>query len=760
MQYLDQLNDVQRAAVVATTGPSLIVAGAGSGKTRVLTYRIAHLLATGTKPWNILALTFTNKAAREMQNRIASLVGEQNSQALVMGTFHSIFSKILRIEHERIGFPSSYTIYDTTDSKSLVKSIIKEMNLDDKVYKPNHILNRISMAKNNLVTCDAYLANRDLLATDSANKMPLIGTIFQKYTAKCKHDGAMDFDDLLLYTNILFRDNPDILDKYQQKFKYVLVDEYQDTNYAQYLIIKKLAQQHQNICVVGDDAQSIYSFRGAKIENILNFRNDYPQCKLFKLEQNYRSTQNIVSAANSLIKKNEHQIPKDVFSEKDEGEPVHVIEALTDIEESYNVVGDILARKNNLHLNFKDFAILYRTNAQSRIFEEALRKRNFPYKIYGGQSFYQRKEVKDVIAYMRLTVNPDDGEALRRVINYPARGIGETTIQKISTAATENECSMWNVIKHPDVFPINVNKGTLSKISDFILLIESFAQQIDKLDAYDMARTIIDSVGIKNEFLGSDDTEDKSRLENIEELLRGISDFVAANYRDDNVPRLANFLENVALITDQDNKKTESQDSVTLMTIHSAKGLEFPYVYIVGMEEGLFPSQMSVHSQSELEEERRLFYVALTRAMNTATISFCRSRAKYGGAREQVSPSRFIRDIDPQYLSKSTSSSTTRPTFGSGTFEITRQQPGVGIAAQRRLQQLNKESSRPSNIVPSALSEIRSGAMVAHQLFGNGKVLKLEGEGDSRSAIVFFPKAGEKKLLLKFAKLQVINGQD
>ena len=765
--YLDQLNDVQRAAVQAMQGPCLIVAGAGSGKTRVLTYRIAHLLANGVKPWNILALTFTNKAAREMQNRIDNLVGRSDAQSIVMGTFHSIFSHILRMESACLGFPSSYTIYDTTDSKSLIKSIIKEMRLDDKVYKPNHVANRISMAKNNLVTADAYKASGELMAADNANRMPLIATIYERYVARCRQASAMDFDDLLLNTNILFRDNPAVLDKYQQRFKYILVDEYQDTNYAQYLIIKKLAQQHQNICVVGDDAQSIYSFRGAKIENILNFRNDYPQCRLFKLEQNYRSTQNIVSAANSLIKKNEHQIPKDVFSEKDEGAPVRVMSAMTDIEESYNVVGDIFAKIANNHCHYSDFAILYRTNAQSRTFEEALRKRNFPYKIYGGQSFYQRKEVKDAIAYMRLIVNNNDDEALKRIINYPARGIGDATVEKVSSVAGVNSCSIWAVITNPDLLVMaGLNRGTLAKIAGFVDLIGKFIPQLEQVDAYDLAREIIDSVGIKNEFQNSDDPEDQSRLENIEELLRGISDYVAANYKEGESPRLSGFLENVALITDQDNRKTESMDSITLMTIHSAKGLEFPYVYIVGVEEGLFPSAMSVYSQQELEEERRLFYVALTRAMQEVTVSYSRSRAKYGGAREQTVPSRFIKDIDPQYMSvvagvvggaqRATFGSSS---FGSSSFGQTKIPAGTSFAAQRRLQQIRQQPGQPSGIQPSPIDSIRSGVTVLHQQFGQGKVLRMDGNADSRAAIIFFPKAGEKKLLLKFAKLQVVDRQ-
>jgi len=768
MSYLDELNEVQRAAVVATTGPSLIVAGAGSGKTRVLTYRIAHLLATGVKPWNILALTFTNKAAREMQSRIAGLVGESKAQDLFMGTFHSIFSRILRIESERLGFPSTYTIYDTTDSKSLLKSVIKEMNLPDDVYKVNHIMNRISMAKNNLVTWESYEANAELQESDKACKMPLISAIYKRYVIRCRQSSAMDFDDLLLYTNILFRDNPDLLTKYQDKFKYILVDEYQDTNFSQYMIIKKLAQQHHNISVVGDDAQSIYSFRGAKIENILSFQRDYPECKLFKLEQNYRSTQTIVSAANSLIKKNEHQIPKDVFSDGEEGAPIKVMAAMTDIEESYNVVGDIFANMTTHRLHYKDFAILYRTNAQSRTFEEALRKRNFPYRIYGGQSFYQRKEIKDVIGYMRIIVNPNDNEAFKRVVNYPARGIGETSLSHLAQAAALNNCSMWTIAKNLNFNTVGLKSAAVTKITAFVQLIEKFAVEADKTDAYDMARTIINEVGIKNEYSNSSDNEDESRLQNIEELLHGINDYVTANYSDENIPTIAGFIENVALITDQDNKKTENADSVTLMTIHSAKGLEFPFVYVVGMEEGLFPSSRSVYSQHELEEERRLFYVALTRAKEQAVLSFCRSRAKYGSTRESVSPSRFIKDIDPQYLSQPASHSDSRATFGSstfghsiGSFGHALATGGIGagrpnIGAQRRLQQLQQKDNQPSSIIPSPISEIRAGSVVLHERFGKGKVLKMDGDEANRLAIIFFPKAGEKKLLLKFAKLQVV----
>lgn len=755
MDYLDQLNDVQRSAVLNTEGPSLIIAGAGSGKTRVLTYRIAHLLATGVKPWNILALTFTNKAAREMRSRIESLVGE-DSQSLMMGTFHSIFSKILRYESERLGFASSFTIYDTADSKSLVKSIIKEFNLDEKIYKPNHVMNRISMAKNNLITSDVYRANGEITATDAANKMPLIGTIYERYATRCKQSSAMDFDDLLLYTNILFRDNPDILDKYQERFKYILVDEYQDTNFAQYLIIKKLAQIHNNISVVGDDAQSIYSFRGAKIENILNFKNDYPHCQIFKLEQNYRSTQNIVAAANSLIKKNEHQIPKDVFSTNDEGMPIKVMESITDIEESYNIVREIFNDVNSKHLHYKDIAILYRTNAQSRVFEEALRKRNFPYRIYGGLSFYQRKEIKDLIAYMRLVVNPDDGEAVKRVINYPARGIGETTLMKVIMASVQQEVSLWHVLKNLRTNPCGIANKTIEKIESFIKLIEGFTVLAQNNDAYDTVLQMIDILGIKNEFSNSDDPEDKSRLENIEELLRGISDHVATNSSKGEDVSLASFLENVALITDQDNKNTENLDSVTLMTIHSAKGLEFPHVYIVGVEEGIFPSKMSVNSQSELEEERRLFYVAITRGMNKVVVSYSKNRAQYGKDREAVAPSRFIKDIDEKYISRpQVGVMRQQPTFSSSSFgQSSRPAFASKVAMQNRLAQIQQRSD--TNFVPSPASEIRAGVSVLHQQFGEGRVLQMGGDdADNRYAIIFFHKVGEKKMLLKFAKLQV-----
>ena len=758
------LNESQQAAVECIDAPSLVIAGAGSGKTRVLTYKVAYLLEHGYEPWNILALTFTNKAAKEMRDRIGRLVGEERARLLWMGTFHSIFARILRFEAEVMGYTSDYTIYDAQDAQSVVKQIIKELALDDKKYKPGVVASRISEAKNNMVTSRAYEQNRQVRSRDDASQMSEISRIYAIYDQRLRQSNAMDFDDLLLNTYRLFEEHPDIRDKYQDRFRFVLVDEYQDTNFAQYLIVRKLSQLHNNICVVGDDAQSVYSFRGAKIENILNFQNDFPNCKLFKLEQNYRSTQMIVSAANSLIKKNINQIPKEVFSDGDEGAPINVIDTLTDTEESVSVVSDIYSNMASQHLHFSDFAILYRTNAQSRNFEEALRKRSMPYRIYGGLSFYQRKEVKDAIAYMRMVVNPDDGEALRRVINYPSRKIGETTLDKIAQAAANNNTSLWQGIVHPEQNFASLSRDALHRIAGFVELIQSFVVKLTTTDAYELAREIIARSGVTEEYRQSDVPEDRSRMENIEELLSGISDYVAANYKDGSpVPMLTGFLENVALITDQDNKKTENQDSVTLMTIHSAKGLEFPYVYVVGMEEGLFPSAMSVYSQSELEEERRLFYVAITRAKQQVTLSYCRSRFKYG-SREQTTASRFIRDIDPQYLTRSaTTQGMMRPTFGQSTFghssfNPTRIPHGVGMAAQRRLQQLQR--SQPASAESGqqqSTDNVRPGAVVTHKIFGQGKVLKVEGEGDSRAAIIFFPKSGEKKLLLKFAQLSVVH---
>lgn len=764
--YLEQLNKPQREAVEAKDGPTLVIAGAGSGKTRVLTYRIAHLLATGTPPWAILALTFTNKAAREMKERIGKVVGGDLSTSLWMGTFHSIFSKILRMEAEKLGFPSAFTIYDTTDSKSLIKAIVKDLKLDDKVYKPAAVLARISMAKNNLITAEAYKGNAPAIEADRQSKRPEIVRIYQHYASRCRQSGAMDFDDLLLYTNILFRDHPDVLDKYRQKFKYILVDEYQDTNFSQYLIVKKLSQQHNNICVVGDDAQSIYSFRGAKIENILNFKSDYPAHKLFKLEQNYRSTQTIVDAANSLIKKNEKQIPKEVFSENDEGELINIIDAYTDKEEGYQVINDLFDQIANKQLSYQDFAILYRTNMQSRIFEEALRKRNIPYKIYGGLSFYQRKEVKDLIAYFRMAVNPDDSEALKRVINYPARGIGATTLTKLETNAATYGVSIWKVITNTDKFPLEVNKGTLNKINGFAQMIQNFISIKDQNDAYDLAQIIASETGLMKDLNQGNTIEERSRYENVEELLNGIRDYATANYQEGNPARLDGFLENVALLTDQDSDDPDDMNRVTLMTIHSAKGLEFPHVYIVGMEEELFPSAMSSHTQKELEEERRLFYVAITRAEQRVTLSYCKSRFRYGSP-VNTKMSRFLNEIDKQYVKgkqlfgnkpmnndfADTSNEVSFERRGSAFKKPSR--AGANLAANRKLK-LIKNSPDP-NFKSSSPSEFKSGMNVEHQQFGTGRIVQIEGDGTNRKAVVFFPKFGEKKLLLRFARLRIVD---
>lgn len=763
--FLDELNDTQQQAVMAKDGPSLVIAGAGSGKTRVLTYRIAYLLAKGVAPWNILALTFTNKAAREMQERIARLVGDQLASSLWMGTFHSIFSRILRSESERLGFPSSFTIYDTTDSKSLIKSIVKQLNLDEKEYKPSTVLTRISMAKNNLITAQTYKGNKAALDADRQAKRPEIFRIYEIYSARCFQSGAMDFDDLLLYTNILFRDHPDILDKYQQKFKYLLVDEYQDTNFSQYLIVKKLCQQHNNICVVGDDAQSIYSFRGAKIENILNFRSDYPAHKIFKLEQNYRSTKTIVNAANGIIKKNEHQIPKNVFSENSEGELIKIIDAYTDNEEGYQVINDLYEQMALKQLKFEDFAILYRTNAQSRIFEEALRKRNFPYKIYGGLSFYQRKEIKDLIAYLRLVINPNDSEAFKRVINYPARGIGNTTLEKLEQAATDYNTSLWLVATHLEKFTLNINKGTSTKIQSFIDLIEHFKLLNETNDAYDIAQQVASASGIMKDLHQGETVEERAKYENIEELLNGISDFVATQSRKNEPGKLENFLENVALLTDQDTEKKDDRNKVTLMTIHSAKGLEFPQVYVVGMEEELFPSKLSVYNQPELEEERRLFYVAITRAEQRVTLSYCRSRYKYGTP-TSTTPSRFLRDIEQQYISTNKSfdgkfkpgtenSDEQIINTSSGSSFKKPSSLGMNLAASRKLKQMDANS--PSDFIADAPEKIKSGMNVEHAQFGTGRVLQIEGEDTNKKAVIFFPKFGEKKLLLRFARLRILN---
>lgn len=751
MNFLNELNDSQRAAVECTQGPALVIAGAGSGKTRVLTYRIAQLLSQGVPAYKILALTFTNKAAREMQKRIAELVGSEIAANLWMGTFHSIFSKILRFEADKLGYTSSFTIYDTQDSKNLIKAIVKDMKLDDKVYKPNVILGRISMAKNNLIVAQSYAQNNRILTEDTAGKRPLIGEIYKQYQQRCKQSDTMDFDDLLLQTNILFRDHPEILEKYQEKFNYILVDEYQDTNYSQYLIVKKLSEKHRNICVVGDDAQSIYSFRGARIENILNFKNDYPDYKLFKLEQNYRSTTTIVDAANSVISKNKEQIPKKTFSENEEGEKIKVMRALSDKEEGFQVTNEIFKLANYEQQEYSDFAILYRTNAQSRILEEALRKRNIPYKIYGGQSFYQRKEIKDLLAYFRLSVNQNDEEALKRIINYPRRGIGDSTVEKLREIALKYQVSMWTVLCNLNKVADAFNSGTLAKLSKFAAMIDRFREQVPNENAYDIAYVIARTSGIIDDLSADETPEGVSRKENIQELLNGIKDFSETAYKEGKDDKLPAFLEGVALLTDQDGEKEGDQNKVTLMTIHSSKGLEFSNVFLAGMEEELFPAQQCVASPSALEEERRLFYVALTRAERRIFLSYATTRYKNG---QVVSsrPSRFIAEIDQEYLDgyiplrEEPSGFKFRTASGN---PVSRTAP---ITIQRKPAVEVPEIDR-SKLRPIDSNQVIPGMVIFHPTFGAGKVVNIEGLGVQKKAKVLFAEGDARVLLLKFAKL-------
>lgn len=768
--YLDGLNEAQRLAVENINGASLIIAGAGSGKTRVLTFRIAHLLKNGVKPWSILALTFTNKAAREMKERIAHLVGQNTAKHLWMGTFHSIFARILRTESEIMGYPSNFTIYDSADSKSLIKSIIKDMNLDDKTYKPAVVSSRISAAKNNLVSSEVYATLPETLEYDQSIKMPLISQIYKEYAKRCFLAGAMDFDDLLMKTNALFRNHPEILAKYQRIFDYILVDEYQDTNHSQYMIIKKLAATHNNICVVGDDAQSIYSFRGARIENILNFQKDYPEHKVFKLEQNYRSTQNIVDAANSIIAKNKRQIRKNVFSEKEKGTLIKVMSAITDNEEGYLVANEITDTRMRDHFLFSDYAILYRTNAQSRIFEESLRKRNIPYKIYGGLSFYQRKEIKDLLSYFRLVINPKDNEAFKRIINYPARGIGQTSLTKLEQFAVQNGICIWEFATNIQLLNAEFNKGTVTKIQEFTQLIAQYREHLDALDAFGMASEIATRTEIMKDLYKDQTPEGVSRFENIQELLNGIQEFSISAKEEGTPNKLNNYMEDVALLTDQDNEKPEDNDRVTLMTIHSAKGLEFKNVFIVGVEENLFPSNQSGQKTMEdFEEERRLFYVALTRAEQNAYLSYARQRYKWGKL-EFCNKSRFIDEIDPQYLNMPTEKD---PSFYGGSDEISFSAPKPGIQKTtipglkagagsqsdifRKLNSLREARKETDAFEYSNPEEIQAGMLVEHQRFGRGKVLQMEGKMPDIQATVFFQNAGKKQLLLKFAKLRIIS---
>ena len=778
-EYLNQLNESQREAVVYNEGPSLVVAGAGSGKTRVLTYKIAYLLQLGLPPYSILALTFTNKAAREMKERIAAITGDQTARRLWMGTFHSIFSRILRNEAEHIGYPSNFTIYDATDSKSLLKSIIKEMQLDDKVYRLGMVQSRISNAKNSLITYTAYEQNKELVESDMNAKVPLLREIYKRYQSRCLQAGAMDFDDLLLQTNILFRDFPDVLAHYRDQFRYVLVDEYQDTNYAQHSIVLQLTKENQRVCVVGDDAESIYSFRGADIDNILYFTKIYPDTKVFKLEQNYRSTQTIVCAANSLIEKNERQIRKAVFSEKEKGEPIGVFQAYSDVEEGDIVANKIAELRREFRYGYAEFAILYRTNAQSRVFEEALRKRSMPYKIYGGLSFYQRKEIKDVIAYFRLVVNPNDEEAFKRIINYPARGIGDTTVGKIISAATDNGVSLWAALCEPLSYGLNINKGTHAKLQGFRELIEGFITgQADK-NAYEIGTDIIRQSGIINDVCQDTSPENLSRKENIEELVNGMNDFCALRQEEGNPNiSLTDFLSEIALLTDQDSDKADDGEKITLMTVHSAKGLEFKNVFVVGMEENLFPSGMAGDSPRALEEERRLFYVAITRAEDHCFLTYAKSRYRYGKM-EFGNPSRFLKDIDVRFLKLPQDAGLVRKVdehaasfrrenrenfvsamYGKRDGGARPRQEIIAPTVPRNLKRVTPSMGTASAASHSSAAAggnaVLPGQFIEHERFGLGEVLKVEGEGDNAKATIRFKNAGDKQLLLRFARFKVI----
>lgn len=791
MDYLDSLNDAQRQAVLNTEGPALVIAGAGAGKTRVLTYRIAHLLGKGIRSYQILALTFTNKAAREMKERIVGVVGTEASKYLWMGTFHSIFSRILRTEGEVLGYRHNFTIYDAADSKQVVRQVIKELNLDDKVYNAGQIAARISSAKNNLITAQVYAGNAQFLERDKAAKVPLLADIYKLYAARCFRANAMDFDDLLVNTHILFRDFPGVLRRYQEKFSYLLVDEYQDTNYVQYLIVRQLSALHGNICVVGDDAQSIYSFRGARIDNIFDFRNDYPEFRIFKLEQNYRSTQTIVNAANSIIDKNFNQIPKTIFSKNEVGEKLRIFPTFTDSEEGVRVASDIFETFHNGQARWTDFAILYRTNAQSRIFEETLRKRNIPYRVYGGLSFYERKEIKDILAYFRMIVNPADEEAFRRSVNYPKRGIGDTTVVRMFELATEHQVPVWDIACNIEQLKGQFNAGTCSRIKGFVDLINLFMSRSSAVNAFTIAREVAAQSGILSEFREGKTIEEISRLENLEQLLNAIQEFSEAAETNGEPSGLDSYLATVSLLTDQDTNDGEENDKVTLMTVHSAKGLEFRYVYITGLEENLFPSLMSSGTAKELEEERRLFYVAITRAMKSATLSFALNRYKWGNL-ESCNPSRFLKEIDRQFVAEivpgrrpadasvpgfSPQSGSRLPGSG-GSFRSggstgshgSSYPPGKDVHHPGKGFSREGESGygafKPSmkRIKPSASTgseqqggiydgELTAGDRVRHERFGNGLVVSIEGRPPDTTAVIDFEDSGRRKLLLRFAKL-------
>lgn len=751
---ISKLNPVQQEAVKNMFGPSLIIAGAGSGKTRVLTHRIAYMLASGIPSHQILSLTFTNKAAKEMKERIVQMVGEEQSKKLWMGTFHSIFAKILRFEADKIGFSSNFTIYDATDTKSLIRKIIKEKKLDENDYKPGDLYAQISKAKNNLVTAQNYSTNRQLVENDRFHKRPETAAIYQTYQVRCKQADAMDFDDILLYTNILFRDYPEVTAKYSERFRYILVDEYQDTNFAQYLIVKRLSSSHQNLTVVGDDAQSIYSFRGAKIENILNFKNDYPNFKMYKLEQNYRSTQIIVDAANSVIKKNKSQIQKNTFSQNEIGEKIKILRCNSETEEGFRIAMNVQNLVQKANLRYDDFAILYRTNAQSRVIEEAFNKMRIPCKIHGGVSFFQRAEIKDVVSYFRLIINNKDEESLTRIINYPARGIGDTTIEKMTVIAQNNNMSLWDVICRIEDCSQVISKSTCLKIAGFRDMIINFSEQIQTADAYTFALKVLERSGILKTLSEEKSVEGQTRYENVQELLNGIKEFT----ENEEESTLILYLEKIALLTDI-NDGDDSNNKVTLMTVHSAKGLEFKHCFIVGMEENLFPSQMSMRSEKDVEEERRLFYVALTRAEKSATLSFANTRRQWG-KHTNCSPSRFLTELDAQYLD-------TTELHGA---PIMNQEPSLyddNMSSQPRftnfklknLTSLGKQNPVEQKTPTPAgqfqhdtIASISVGTEVEHATFGYGTVSNVEGD----RVIINFGQNGQKTLLLKFAKLRIV----
>ena len=769
--YLDSLNPAQKEAVLQKNGPMIIIAGAGSGKTRVLTYKIAHLMQQGVDAFNILSLTFTNKAAREMKERIAAVVGPSESKNLWMGTFHSVFARILRSEADKLGYPSNFTIYDTQDSVRLIGSIIKEMGLDKERYKSKQILNRISSFKNSLITVRAYFNNSDLQEADLMASRPKVGDVYREYVERCFKSGAMDFDDLLLRTNELLARFPESLAKYQDRFRYIMVDEYQDTNHSQYIIVKALADRFQNICVVGDDSQSIYSFRGANIQNILSFQKDYPDTKMFKLEQNYRSTQNIVNAANSVIEKNKTKLDKEVWTSNPAGEQIKVMCTISDGEEGRFVAQSIFDHKMNSQLHNNEFAVLYRTNSQSRAMEDALRKKSIDYKIYGGISFYGRKEIKDLLSYLRMLINPNDEEALKRIINYPARGIGATTIDKLTIAANHYKKSIFEVLKHLDKIDLKLNSGTKTKLQNFLNMVLRLQIDAQKMNAFEITELVIKQTQLIKDLEKEGTPEAVSKVENVQELLNGVKDFITDKIETGEEASLPVFLEEVALATDLDSDKNDDKPKVSLMSIHQSKGLEYPYVYIVGLEENLFPSAMSMNTRSELEEERRLFYVALTRAEKVAYLTYTKTRYRWGKLID-CEPSRFLEEIDEQFLEyitpKRVESATNRfineDIFGDAPKKIRFQKP-----IQRRKiekEQENKVIFTPSKNLkkvshtqPKANlfdDKIVVGNIIEHNRFGRGEVLNLEGTGANKKAEIQFGTVGKKKLLLQFAKLKVI----